>query len=178
MRLVCVLWLAACAAPESPGPVGAGGGDEDATALGDAARDDAASHDAPEASVTAVRATGSPGAYTLAVTVESDETGCGQYADWWEVLRADGTLAYRRILAHSHVDEQPFTRSGGPVDATADETLIVRAHLRPAGAGAPGTYRGQALRGTVAGGFAPMEPAAAFAADLETAPPQPSGCAF
>ena len=38
------------------------------------------------AAVTAVTATGAPGTYTFSVTVESPDTGCAQYADWWEVL--------------------------------------------------------------------------------------------
>ncbi|MEO0325328.1 MAG: hypothetical protein AAF447_20390 [Myxococcota bacterium] len=170
LLLVCLL---ACAAPEAPAPAGP---DEGAPADPDHGRD--AEADAPRASVTAVRATGSAGAYTFAVTVESDETGCDRYADWWEVLRADGTLAYRRILAHSHVDEQPFTRSGGPVPVADDETVIVRAHLRPAGVDAPGVYRGQVLRGTVRGGFDPWDAPRDFAAALENADPQARGCAF
>ena len=67
------------------------------------------------AKITAVECTGGPNNYTLSVTIESPDTGCDQYADWWEVFYPDNTLIYRRILSHSHVNEQPFTRSGGPV---------------------------------------------------------------
>ncbi|MEM1415591.1 MAG: hypothetical protein AAGH15_11850 [Myxococcota bacterium] len=166
MRALLVLCLVACgAAPEAPA----------AADPGDASPDAAAG---PTASVTALRVTGSPGAYTFAVTVASDETGCERYADWWEVVREDGSLAYRRILAHSHPSEQPFTRSGGPVPVAADETVVVRAHLRPEGVDAPGVYRGATLRGSVAAGFAPFDAPPSFGAALETAAPQPNGCAF
>ena len=89
-----------------------------------------------------------------------------------EVVAEDGTLIYRRILAHSHVNEQPFTRSGGPVPIGADSLVVVRAHMVPTG------YGGQVVRGTPAAGFAPAARAADFAAPLEDASPQPEGCAF
>ena len=126
---------------------------------------------APRADVDAVAVAGSPGAYTFSVTLRSDDLGCEQYADWWEVLTEDGSLLYRRILAHSHVDEQPFTRSGGPVAANADQRVFVRAHMNPSG------YVGDALMGTPAGGFAAASDVE-FPASLETAEPQPDGCAF
>jgi len=127
---------------------------------------------APTADVTAVEVRGDSADYTFEVTVESPDTGCEQYADWWEVVSPDGALLYRRILAHSHVDEQPFTRSGGPVEVPADSTVLVRAHMNEAG------YGGQTLRGTAAGDFEPADLPDDFAADLDTAAPQPDGCAF
>ncbi|MEM9195506.1 MAG: hypothetical protein AAGF12_40425 [Myxococcota bacterium] len=120
------------------------------------------------ATVVEVRPSGSG----LAVTVRSPDTGCDQYADWWEVLRPDGSLVYRRILAHSHVDEQPFTRSGGPVTAADDESLIVRAHMNPGG------YGSQAQQGSLSGGFMQVELEPGFAPELETTPPLPENCAF
>ena len=124
------------------------------------------------ADVISVSATGTPGAYTFSVGVSSPETGCDQYADWWEVLRPDGELVYRRILLHSHVAEQPFVRSGGPVAVAADEVVWVRAHLHPGG------YGGTALRGSAQGGFEVAESADGFAADLADAVPLPDGCSF
>jgi len=116
---------------------------------------------------------GSAQAYTFEVTLRSPDTGCEQYANWWEVVRPDGTLVYRRILAHSHPGEQPFARSGGPVAIAADDEVIVRGHMHPGG------YGGAAFRGSAAGGFAvDVSVGASFAADLASAEPQSTGCAF
>lgn len=123
------------------------------------------------AEVKGVRVSGASGSYTFSVTLRSPDTGCAQYADWWEVLDASGALLYRRILAHSHVNEQPFTRSGGPVKAAAATVVIVRAHMNTGGYGA-------ALRGTPDGTFAPTSLTTDFASGVEQADPQPSGCPF
>jgi hypothetical protein len=93
------------------------------------------------ADIVKVTVTGEPGAYRFNVTIRSDDLGCDRYADWWEVVSADGKLLYRRILAHSHVDEQPFARDGGPVPAAPDTVVWVRAHMHPDG------YTGKTLRG-------------------------------
>lgn len=124
------------------------------------------------ADIVSVAVSGGTGAYSFAVGIRSPDTGCQQYADWWEVVTGDGQLAHRRILAHSHVDEQPFTRSGGPVEIAADTPVFVRAHMNPGGFG------GEAREGTAGGGFAVKALAADFAADLASSPPLPSGCAF
>jgi hypothetical protein len=127
----------------------------------------------PVAVVTAVEVPGGePGDYTFAVTIESPDTGCEQYANWWEVVTPVGDLIYRRVLAHSHVDEQPFERSGGPVAVQPDQTVIVRAHMEPSG------YGSQALQGSVEEGFEAVTLSPGFAADLATAEPQPQDCAF
>lgn len=125
------------------------------------------------ADVEAVTARGAAGAYTFRVTVRSPDIGCQRYASWWEVVRSDGSLAYRRILGHSHASEQPFTREGGPVPVRADEVVVVRAHLHPDG------YGGALLRGSVRGGFSPWgEAPAGFAASLARASPQPEKCLY
>lgn len=122
--------------------------------------------DTVEADVTAVDVRGHAGAYTFDVTVRSPDTGCEQYADWWEVVSPEGeALIYRRILAHSHVDEQPFTRSGGPVEIGPDSTVVVRAHMNEAG------YGGQALRGSVAEGFQEVTLPEDFGDEVEEASP-------
>lgn len=124
---------------------------------------------APLADVLSVSVRGT----SFSVEIQSPDLGCSHYADWWEVVTPEGELVYRRILAHSHVDEQPFTRSGGPVDVGADDTVIVRAHMSPGG------YGGQAMRGSASAGFAvDATITASFAEDLEASEPLPSGCAF
>jgi hypothetical protein len=124
------------------------------------------------AGIVSIEISGEAGSYTFAVQVASPDTGCDRYADWWEVLTPDGRLLYRRILLHSHVDEQPFTRTGGPVAAGVESPVIVRAHMHPDG------YLRSAMQGSATTGFSPVELTEGFAADLETAPPQPDGCAF
>ena len=79
--------------------------------------------------VTAVAVSGEENQYNFSITIESDDTGCDQYADWWEIIDFDGNLLFRRILTHSHVNEQPFTRSGGPVPITTSTEVYVRAHM-------------------------------------------------
>ena len=135
------------------------------------------------AHVTAVSATGNDGAYTFSVSVESADIDCTQFADFWEVLGEDGSLLYRRILEHSHTDENgttdadapgnTFTRDGGPVVIEASRIVIVRAHMNTTG------YNGRALRGSVATGFdAAPDIDSHFAAEIEDDMPLPSACSF
>ena len=110
---------------------------------------------------------GEAGDYTFTVTVRSPDTGCEQYADWWEVVSPEGdSLIYRRILTHSHVDEQPFTRRGGPVAIARDSTVVVRAHMNNSG------YGGQAMHGTPADGFRPINLPPAFGTTIPEAAPE------
>jgi len=124
------------------------------------------------ADVISVQPSGEPGNYSFSVSIQSPDTGCDLYADWWEVVSKDGELIYRRILLHSHVNEQPFTRSGGPVPINKDSTVIVRAHLFPTG------YGGAAFQGSIENGFFPVELNADFAPYLKGTPPLPDGCNF
>jgi hypothetical protein len=124
------------------------------------------------ADVIAVQASGQPGAYQFNVGIRSLDKGCAQYADWWEVVNEDGKLLYRRVLLHSHVDEQPFTRSGGPVPIQTDTVVWVRAHMNTGG------YGGMAFKGSVKAGFKQAVPDAGFAAGLAKQAPLPAGCDF
>jgi hypothetical protein len=127
--------------------------------------------------------TGADGAYTFAVSIESADIDCSQFADFWEVLGDDGALLYRRILEHSHTDENgtsdpdapgnTFTRSGGPVAIEASRVVVVRAHMSTGG------YDGRAMRGSVEHGFTEaLDIGSSFASGVETLPPQPEGCLF
>jgi hypothetical protein len=124
------------------------------------------------ADVVSVQVTGQPNGYQFNVQVASPDTGCEQYADWWEVLSEDGQLLYRRVLLHSHVGEQPFTRSGGPVAVDENTVVVLRAHMNNGG------YGRAALKGTVSGGFEPLQLESGFAAQVEALPPLPNGCGF
>lgn len=124
------------------------------------------------ARVTDVSVSGASGSYSFAATVRSPDTGCDRYANWWEVVTPEGDLIHRRILLHSHVHEQPFTRSGGPVEIKPTQRVIVRVHVHPSG------YSPHAQRGSVASGFEAVDLEDDFAAALADAPPQPSGCSF
>lgn len=115
---------------------------------------------------------GEDGGYTFSVTVSSPDTGCDSYVDWWEVVTPAGGVVYRHTLLHSHVNEQPFTRFGGPVDVEAGDDVIVRAHMNTLG------YGVAALRGSVASGFAPATLGVGFASDVESMDPQAPECAF
>lgn len=125
-----------------------------------------------EFGVQRVSVSGSEENYRFTVTLKSDDTGCDQYADWWEVITPEGKLLYRRILAHSHVTEQPFARSGGPVVILPDTEVIVRYHMNNDG------YQLEAMRGSVAKGFDKVKLDKGFGKDLEKADPQPDVCAF
>jgi hypothetical protein len=174
--VLCALWSTACSGTGAPSngstgsstPSSAGSTPPSETTTPTAPT--TTTSGAPSASITQVSVTGDEGAYTLFATVLSDETGCDQYADWWEVLTPEGALIFRRILNHSHPDEQPFTRDGGPVPIAGDQEVVVRAHLHPLGFGST------AVAGSVSGGFSPAELEGGFAAHLEMEPPLPEDC--
>lgn len=119
-----------------------------------------------------IEATGTENNYTFAVTISSPDTGCDRYADWWEVITPEGELLYRRVLLHSHVDEQPFTRTGGTVAISAEQPVIVRVHMSDEG------YSQIAQQGSIEAGFTEVLLPADFAASLANIEPLPSNCAY
>lgn len=125
-----------------------------------------------EAKVTKVTVSGGANSYTFNVTIESPDTGCDQYADWWEVIDLEGSLIYRRVLAHSHVNEQPFTRSGDNIKLTKNTQVYVRAHMNTSG------YGVRVQKGSVENGFMAAELDVEFAKELQKKEPLPTGCAF
>lgn len=124
------------------------------------------------ANIVSVEASGNENNYTFKVGIKSPDTGCEQYANWWEVLSEDGKLIYRRILGHSHVSEQPFIRSGGNVVIGQEQVVWIRAHMNNTG------YGGEVFKGTVKDGFTKFDADTNFPKEIEAESPQPSGCAF
>ncbi len=125
-----------------------------------------------QAVVEAVTFSGSEHNYRFDVQLKSPDTGCEQYADWWEIIDQKENLIYRRILLHSHVDEQPFTRSGSPVDIDDTTFVYIRGHMNNLG------YSSFVFGGSIKDGFEAMELPITFAANLVAAAPLPDGCAF
>lgn len=128
--------------------------------------------DSNTAKILKVETRGKPSTYNFSVTISSPDTGCDRYANWWEVINEQGELLYRRILAHSHVNEQPFTRSGGPIALQPNQIVIVRVHMHPTG------YSNQAQKGTVNDGFEEVVLEPEFALELAQQEPLPTGCVF
>jgi len=113
---------------------------------------------------------------TLSVRIKSSDTGCENYCDWFEVIDASGQLIYRRILWHSHKDEQPFTRSGsfnvGAISPT--QKLFLRVHHNLS------HYDDTLFSGSLATGFTQSKHTPTFSNTAATLalPPQPTSCWF
>ncbi len=125
-----------------------------------------------KALVTKVSVSGEEGDYTFSVEIKSPDLGCEQYANWWEVISEDKKLIYRRILGHSHVNEQPFVRSGGAIEITKDQIVYIRVHMNTNG------YSEYTLKGNVSQGFEQYIVETGFASDLALIDPLPGECAF
>ena len=76
------------------------------------------------------------GLWTFSVQVAHPDTGWEDYADGWDVVLPDGSVArlnpddpFTRLLLHPHETEQPFTRSQSNIPIPPDAaTVTVRAH--------------------------------------------------
>jgi len=123
-----------------------------------------------EASIVSITHNEQANNYRFSVGISSPDTGCSQYANWWEVISEDGTLLYRRILAHSHVNEQPFVRSGRGIHISATQTVIIRAHMNNSG------YGTKAYKGSISSGFKEVIIDKDFALELEKQLPLPKPC--
>ena len=67
--------------------------------------------------------------YKFDVTVRHADEGWEHFANKWEVTAPDGTVIGTRVLAHPHVEEQPFTRSLSGVKIPENlAEVTVRAH--------------------------------------------------
>lgn len=62
--------------------------------------------------------------WRFSVTLQHPDTGWDHYADGWRVLDMQGNELGLRVLAHPHVEEQPFTRSLGGVRLPAGATQV------------------------------------------------------
>ena len=76
--------------------------------------------------IETVRAVSAGDGWRFDVTLSHPDTGWDHYADGWRVLDMAGNELGLRVLAHPHVDEQPFTRSlsGVRVPEGATQVLI------------------------------------------------------
>ena len=68
-----------------------------------------------EATVVRAKVTLSGETMRVDVTVLHADTGWDHYANAFEIVAPDGAVLATRVLAHPHVNEQPFTRSLGNV---------------------------------------------------------------
>ncbi|BDW89331.1 hypothetical protein [Thalassospira tepidiphila] len=81
--------------------------------------------EAGEADVVAAKATKTgENTYRFDVTVVHEDTGWDHYANVWQVIGPDGAIIGERVLAHPHVNEQPFTRSLSGVSIPTDITGV------------------------------------------------------
>ena len=124
------------------------------------------------AQVIEVTISGESNAYTINTTISSPDKGCDLYADWWEIIDLEGNLIYRRILTHSHVEEQPFTRSGSNIPLKNEDEVYIRVHMNTTG------YASAVQKGSIVNGFSAAELSSDFAKGLEKVAPLPNGCAF
>lgn len=94
-------------------------------------------HDKANADVRFVEARQEAGGtWTFTVTVAHPDQGWDDYADGWDVVLPDGSVAkpdpdslFTRLLLHPHETEQPFTRSQSSIMIPEEVTLVtVRAH--------------------------------------------------
>jgi hypothetical protein len=69
--------------------------------------------------------------------VRHNDEGWDHYADAWQIVdTADGSVIAERVLAHPHVEEQPFTRSLSGVEIPSGlHTVAVRAKCNVHGFG-------------------------------------------
>lgn len=84
---------------------------------------------AGQARVIDVSVTNNNGSFRFDVTLEHADSGWDHYADGWEVVSPAGDVLGKRVLAHPHVNEQPFTRSLSGVQIPQDVNKVsIRAH--------------------------------------------------
>lgn len=76
-----------------------------------------------------VKVSKSNGSYTFNVTLLHADSGWDDYADAWRVKDMNGNILGERVLAHPHVNEQPFTRSlSGVKIPDGVKSVVIEAH--------------------------------------------------
>lgn len=73
--------------------------------------------------------------WVFAVTVRHDDRGAEHWADWWRVRTPEGKELGRRVLLHSHEDEQPFTRDERVCIPAGISVVVFEAHDKVHGLG-------------------------------------------
>jgi hypothetical protein len=74
--------------------------------------------------ITAVHAAQGSDDWRFDVTLSHPDSGWEHYADGWRVLDMEGNEIGLRVLAHPHVNEQPFTRSLGGVQISQGASQV------------------------------------------------------
>ena len=91
---------------------------------------------AGKAHVLFVEATQESGdVWTFSVAVKHDDKGPNHWVDWWRVRTPEGRELGRRVLLHSHEDEQPFTRDERIRIPPNVRSVVVEAHDKTHGLG-------------------------------------------
>lgn len=76
--------------------------------------------------VTKVKAEKTAGTWRFDVSLRHGDTGWDHYADLWIVVDAETEEEYgRRVLAHPHVNEQPFTRSQSGIKIPENVAAVI-----------------------------------------------------
>lgn len=73
--------------------------------------------------------------WMFSVTVKHDDKGPNHWVDWWRVRTPEGRELGRRVLLHSHADEQPFTRDERIRIPPNLRSVVVEAHDKVHGLG-------------------------------------------
>ncbi|UJB71243.1 ATP-binding protein [Acaryochloris sp. 'Moss Beach'] len=116
------------------------------------------------------------GKYTFKANLYGPTEGCNQYVDWWEILSEDQELLDRPHFDISHDDQQPFSSTSKPIQASDNQTLLIRAHLHLEDKDKSGYEARQAWKGTIKDGFEMIRLPEKYATDLAKADPQPKPC--
>ncbi|MDR9426665.1 MAG: hypothetical protein RI538_02570 [Salibaculum sp.] len=77
--------------------------------------------------ITDVAARVAADGWRFSVTIAHPDTGWDHYAYGWRIETEDGRVLGTRVLAHPHVNEQPFTRSLSGVEVPEGVGMV---HLR------------------------------------------------